>query len=319
VIPLVLALAGCHVFETVTINCVSGMPCADTLSEDSGASDTGVTQDSAEPPPEPKVGFVVSMVKNDSDQQTKVQAYDPYGGNRSLWLSSTGLAGVVDYDSASGNGVVVGAEAAGWLFSGSPTPSEGPDVNGAEPVAVSLRNGIGYGVVRGGVVGLTVGSTEVEPLYTETQGTLVAAAAGPDGSLYLVRELGGFDLLQLLPSTTEPLLLHDDFARSSAQGSAVFAGPDGTPYVCSSAGETYAVEALAADVTTPAVVPSVALSDVRACAYDPGDDTWLAFSPTRGVYRFDRTGAVVNPIPGQEGNPIIPLPDAYVLLSGTFY
>ena len=47
------------------------------------------------------------------------------------------------------------------------------------------------------------------------------------------------------------------------------------------------MQSLAEDVSRPVAYYAGGLTDVSACAYDPGDASWLMFSPSVGVVRLD--------------------------------
>jgi hypothetical protein len=119
---------------------------------------------------------------------------------------------------------------------------------------------------------------------------LLAVAAGPDGSVYASDTDGGSpDLYQWTLGST-PTRLYSDFDVSTARARILFPGPRDLPYSCSTAGAIYNVADLADGSSAPVVFYAGGLTDVSACAYDPGDETWLLFSASTGVVRMDAQG-----------------------------
>ncbi len=59
-------------------------------------------------------------------------------------------------------------------------------------------------------------------------------------------------------------------------------------------GAIHAVADLRTGETDPVVKVTVdpLLTDVSDCAWDPGNDTFLVYSATRGIYRAERAGTV---------------------------
>jgi hypothetical protein len=313
-----VALAGCHVFETLDIPCTAGMPCASpTDSADTGAGpdsgeppDTG--QDSGDTAPEPGSpvrGLVVSV---EGSTGARVRVYDPVGVLRAQWSGFGAIVGPVAFDPRSGHALVVGPADSRWLNADA-SSAEGPPTDGTTPVAVLFADGAFQAVWSTRAAALSFGATALTAPYEEREGLLRGAAAASDGGLWLSRRPSrsdAADLLRLLPDGTSGVAYLGFDLIENGRDAMVLEGPGGSPYVCSARGEPYAVDDLARGRVAPAVTPDVALDDVSACAYDPGDGSWLAFSPTRGAYRFDAAG---------RGTAVVSVPSGYTFVAGTFY
>jgi len=291
VILLSLALGGCHVFEVVEIECASDEACArrdtdadtDTDTDADTDADTDTDTDTGSVV-NPTRGWVLSGLSNSG--LGGVVAFDPTGGVIGQWSGAAGIAGPVAYDIATDSAYLAYDGALYQLKRDGEEKRAGtafPDV-----LSLAVTDGVVYMATGDGLsswnsANEVVTSARFDYALTGLVGVGVASA----GSVFATDTNGGAPDLYEWSAGGTPAAVATDFDGSAARARIVFAGPEGAAYTCSAAGAFYAVADLVAGSSRPVAVYSGGLTDVSACAYDPGDSTWLLFSPSAGVIRLD--------------------------------
>ena len=311
---LLSLLAGCHVFEVVAIDCASDEPCArpakdratdtDTAVDTDTDTDSGTDTDTG-PVVRPTVGWVVS---GSSGGGNRVVAFSPAGGTVAAWTDLGDAEGPVAYDPVTGNAVVAAGGQLVLLGVGGGVLRA---VDGYPYVRdVATRDNIVYVAAGDNLIAYDGIAETRNVAFTTTVTGLAAVSLGPDGLVYASDTDAGAPDLYTWDGAASPAAVHTDYDTSGARAQIVFAGPDGAPHTCSSAGAVYAVASLASGSSRPVAFYSGGLTDVSACAYDPGDETWLLFSPAVGVIRLDaqsRAEVVFEPV------------SSYTLVRASFY
>jgi hypothetical protein len=278
-----VASSACHVFETVSVDCVYGQPCAGGATETAGetGTETGVLTRAT-------VGWAVSMTTGTVAQ---VRAYEPDGQTtRKIWANLDPEMGPVAYDPGTGAGVVAWGATATLL-------SEEED-----PVAVSLTGeAIDAAWSSGGAYVLSatnIDLVEAGGAEAQLEGSDAHAYTSfdvRDGQGWLVDRGDGADLLAIDGDFSNPSDSEDDFGDSAALSSNVVRGPGGEAFICSPGGALHAVADLAegssqARATYDGSATDGALTDVTDCGWDDALAAWLLFSPSAGVVRMDEFG-----------------------------
>ncbi len=271
---LTLSLLGCSLLEPLRIECTAEMPCADDTAATDGA-DTGEVVG-------PTRGFV-ALVRGGNAPELRV--YDADGIVAGRYIVASGAEGPVD--ATSDGGVVAGANGQLWFVNGTGSFA----VEAGQPLeAVHLDAGVAWGFGPQGAV------------RAETSVTWLAGAWPSDGVVALRRDDGAGWLAAWTDGNRTGIALHaldgeggSTVAIAALTGDTarlrdVFTGPGGDPYGCSDVGAVYDLNALANGTTTPTSFPNLALNGVTACAWDPGDESWLLFAPSTGFVRMDGAG-----------------------------
>ncbi len=315
-IPLSLALAGCHVFQVVQIDCASDEACAqpadvdvdtDTDADTDADTDTDTDTDTA-PVVHPTRGFVISAISSTSG--SRVGVFDPQGEQIAQWTTTLdGAAGPVAYDPVSASAVL----AAGGTLIHLSAPDVVTRASIAYPDVLGLAyaDGLAFVATGNGIATWDVESDtgETAPFEAPVEG-LTGITVQADGSVYATDTDGGAPDVYEWTVGAAPSVRYSDFDESGARARIVFVGPDEAPYTCSAAGAFYAVADLAAGNARTVAYYSAGLTDVSACAYDPGDGSWLLFSPAAGVIRLDaQSRATV----------LLGSSSSYTLVRGGFY
>lgn len=308
-----LSLLGCHVFESISIECVAGMPCAgggggdDTDTGGVDTADSGETGDTAVesgPLVESSVGFVVAATATRGD---RAYVYDAEGALLALFEDFGTVAGPVAYDDATGEGALVTTDGLVWLVEDQvPTPLPLTQ----EVSDLALADGFAWLATELDVVAMNADGETRVAWSGDGAGTVGAIAAAPGGGVWITRIEGGVPSLYAWSGDGSPTLVTAAFDTTGARARVLFAGPDDEPHTCSAAGGVYAVADLAAGNGTPAVYYDGGLTDVAACGWDPGDETWLLFSPSAGALRVDAQG---------RATVAVSAPDGFTLVSGNFH
>lgn len=310
-IVLLLPLLGCHVFETVAIDCVRGMPCAtggggDTAVDTDTGADTGDSgPDTSTPVLAPSRRTIASVT---GDRGDRVYAYDATGTTLYLWKDyDGGGTGPVDFDPAESLGVMATPGKVVWLI---------PD---QDPIAVDIPEEVkdvatvgrkAWLTTRDNVYVLEAGSGDGVAVLDQPADEVGAVAINPAGGVWFTTVMGGVPSLHAMTSDGQLSTVQEAFDTTGARARILFAGPDGEPYVCSTAGGVYRVADLAAGVRTPIVYFDGGLSDVTDCGWDDGDGAWLLFSASTGVVRVDAQG---------RGTVGIQAPEEFSLVRGNFF
>ncbi len=282
-----LSMMACHLFTPLDISCVEGMECADdTASIDTAGNDSASTG-------APLLGMVVSVRTAGG---TSVQVLDPSGARVDTRGGFGDAAGPVDADPASGR-VVVARDTAILWNDGATAPQT---VAVTSPtLALDLLGGaarlLDASTLRTVNLGTTESPTSVAVPPDEQAASMATAV---DGAALVTTfsdaaHLYGSDGATL----TERVRGYD---ASILRTRIVAWGPDDAPCLCTAVGAVYSIDALARDeAPAPLVYADLDMQDVSACAWDPGDGSWLLFSPTTGFVRADASGrAVVVAAPG---------------------
>ena len=309
-IPLVLSLVGCHVFEAVEIQCASDEACAqaDTDTDTDADTDTDTDADTdtdTGPLFAPTRGWVLSGASSGGN---RVVVMNPVGETVAAWTDLGDAAGPVGFDIASGDAVLAYASTLYHL-----DQAGGVSVaTGSFPDTLDLTfvQGVAYMANGANVVAWDSASDSTDTAFASSLRGVSGVGASTTANVYITDTDGGSPDLYQWSSGAEPTTLYTDFDGNSARARIVFAGPADAPHTCSTAGAIYAVSGLAEGNSRPLAYYSGGLTDVSACAYDPGDETWLLFSPTVGVIRLD----------AQSRSEIVFAPtSSYTLVRGSFY
>jgi hypothetical protein len=304
-----LVLVGCHVFDAVDIVCAGNEPCAhphhgDTDTDVDADTDTDTDIDTG-PVVAPLRGWVISLQGTPND---RVGVYGPHGETVAAWTDLGDSSGPVAYDPTTQTGVLASGRQLFLLGADGTTTAASPTF--PDTAAVAFDGATAYAVDGANLLTWSVADdTSTEAFSTALSG-LVAVALGPSGSVYASDTDGGSpDLYQWFPGDS-PVPLYADFDVSAARARVLFTGPADEAYACSAAGAFYRIADLASGSSTPVVFYAGGLTDVSACAYDPGDETWLLFSPSAGVIRVDAQG---------RGDVVFEPPASYTLVRANFF
>lgn len=274
-------LAACHLFSPEpTIDCVRGMPCAKP--GDSGSGDSG---DTVTPGPAAELGFAVSLSGGAS---SRIRRYDPQGVKLNEWTGFTD-GGQTAWDDTLREGIFVSPSGV-WLLAGDGTNSKKSGAAGTLNDVAWFNGKILYSASSdlGAVDPATFDVTTIESDASEYTSLVV------QGDLARALRLQTSPDVFNINTSFEGKLAQADYDSSTALSTALALGPGAANYVCSSAGAVYATADLddgdTGSVPAPSVVYPGALNDLSACAYDPGDESWLFGSPTLGVVRLSSAG-----------------------------
>lgn len=277
---LPLFLAGCGLLEPVRIECTADMPCAQ---DDSGLDDTGPADtagDTSLSAGIPQVGFV-ALVRGSSRE---VRVYDPTGTvELGAFPAPEGVDGAVD-----GNPqvAVLAGDSVLWRVSRDSVTMT-PLARTLDVVHLDGEAAVGFGA--NGLSRVTVNGEQTLP---GTWGEPVALAWTPGTGGWLVAwtdsTRSGVDAWQL-DSTGAPVATLAAFDTTAARGRDVFVGPENAPHGCSEAGAIYRLDRLASS-PSPVAFADLGLRNVSACAWDPGDGSWVIFDAGAGFVRIDAGG-----------------------------
>lgn len=278
---LPLLLSACHLFTpTPTVECVVGEPCAQPTTD---SADTGDTDEPVGPTP--ARGWMIGL---DAGEKSAFRLYAPDASFVGDWKGFTG-SGQVAYDEETGQGLGI-------------TP-DGVFLLNGDATSTSISSAPEYLIADvawyGGYV-LVTGMSDQGFL------SLFDPVAGDGSSLETdVAPFGGIavsgDASRILYLDAQPTLYAVDtsfnvkekakaYDVDSALSDAVAIGPDGETFVCSAEGAIYAVTSLQAGDRKALVVYDGTISDVIACTWDKGDETWVLGSVSVGIIRIDSAG-----------------------------
>lgn len=281
---LVLA-SGCHVFESIQVECTSDMSCA-------GGTDTADTADTAEDtdtgtPGEPEVGWVTAQA---GAGKTFVRVIDPVSGEVARqWELNGEYPGTPFYDPASQSGLFA-AIGGFWMLAADgdvASAGEGPD---SENYDISHLGPDMLAAYQGGLTRVSADMSvneQVVPLGTLTE---IRYVGGNSRVAFFVDPSSGGPDLWKIDTSWEYGQVLTDYDTSLTRASNVFPGPDDKPYACSPVGSIYSVEAVSAGQTRAEAVYDGTLDDVSDCTWDPGDESFILYSPTAGLFRIDVDG-----------------------------
>ena len=299
-----LSLSGCHVFEVVDIPCASDEKCAhiggDPDTDTDADTDIDTDVDTG-PIVGPSLGWIVSGTAASGD---RVVAYDAAGSTLAAWTDLDG-AGPVAYDSATGEAVLLTDTATTRLLADGTAAASDQAFTDARDVA--FRDGTMLVTTSTNLYAYD--GTTLETAFEEPLTSLRGMALATDYAVAVDGDNETPDLYKWALGR-DPIALYSDFDATDARVDTVFLGPDEEPYVCSSVGAIYKVSELDGGSDRPVAFYTGGATDISACAFDPGDDSWLLFSPALGVIRMDaqsRAEVVFEP------------PTAYTMVRAAFF
>ena len=304
--------AGCHVFQTLQIDCTEGMPCAELRGSDADTdadSDTDTDSDSdtdtdtdTSAVPKPSQGYAVAYTGSGVGHTI---VYDADGTEITSWHNYAETTGPVAFDASTQTAFVFHAggsvtlyEDGTWTEKSSTYPALF-DIDAGDGLVWGLF-GTDLGIYHQDGSGET---SLFDASLIDARGVTVR-----NGTAYVVDNDGvGGDTrtpgpdLWTCDATGDCERLYMDFDTSTARGRNVFNGPGGEPFACTSAGAVYSIPGLYSGETSPlAFFDSIPLTDVTDCGWDEGSSEYLLYSVTNGVIRMaeDSSGSVVTPTPG---------------------
>jgi hypothetical protein len=298
-LPWVAAFAsltgGCHVFQSLSINCTAGMPCAERVAPDSDTgydSDSGSDSDSGTLPP--SEAYAIAYTRGTVGSVLVYDADGSLGGDS--WQDYAALSGPVAYDVLTHTAVVLqGNEMVILAADGGATVeytgyNQAFDADAEDGVFwLNFGTDVSVSALNGSYTSLFAGA------LSDSRGLTVK-----DGEAYIVdAQSSGPDLYHCVDRAACSAR-YTDFDTSAARGRNVFFGPEAEPYGCTGAGAVYSIRELAGGSQTPAAFYAPeSLTDVTDCGWDVGSEQFLLFSPSRGMIRMnlDSSGSIVTSIP----------------------
>jgi len=284
-LTFLMAAVGCHVFESVQVECTSDMPCAggDT-SADTADTDTGDTGEV--PVGDPQVGWLTSLA---GGGKGLVRRFDPEGEVMKEWALDAELVGTPFFDPGSSSGLFVAiggfyslnADGTTTLMGEGPT-SDAYDVTHLGPDMVAS--------FQGGLVRVSADGAASEPIVMPGTFTEIRHVGGSQNVAFFVDPSTGGPDLWAVDTAFSYWQIAEDYDTSLTRAINVFVGPDDKPYACSDSGAVYALEELMAGSSRPVAYYDNDFDDVGDCAWDDGDDSFLLYSPSQGVFRIDADG-----------------------------
>ena len=199
-----------------------------------------------------------------------------------------------------GNGVLVGADNIHILRAGSDAVYWGEGTN-TDRYDVSHLGEQMVVALQGGVVAVDAEVTAPSELVPYGTFGDIAHIGGSDRVAFFSDVSEGGPDLWMLPPGEEAELVAKDYDTSATRSANVFVGPDDRPYACGNTGGIYSVDDLIAGKVRAVASLEGGVDDVESCAFDPGDESWLSYSPTRGVFRVSAAGATTQVLELSEG------------------
>ncbi len=279
-------LVGCHVFESIEVDCTSGSPCATVGDADTDTDTDSDSDTDTAPVGDPTVGWVTSMT---SAEKGIVRVFDPTTGEVATEWITDPVAGSPYYEPASGLGllIVVGALYQLGTDGNVTVVSEGPTNENYDLTHLGRHMLASF---MGGVVEVSADLSFNQQVIPQGTFAEIRYVGGNERVAFFVDPSeGGPDLWQL-DTSGNYVLVAADYDTSAKRATNVFVGPEDAPYGCSSVGAIYAIHDLEAGETDPRLFAVSDLTDVEDCAWDAGNETFLMYSPTVGVYRVDLKG-----------------------------
>lgn len=310
---LALMLPGCHIFSPADIPCTSSeLPeCAegDADADSDADSDTDADTDS-DSDADPIAG--VALLESGSVGAT-VNVFAPDTSLTYSYEYGAEVIGPIAWSSASQTAAV------GWkdtmaFFSGS-TFSVGTTY-GATIADVASAGTVFFVLVENG---LYLSSASLNDVLV-TPGTFTSAS-----SVFLTEDLtvayivdhgssstGGPTLWAYPTDTGELYQVFPSYDTTRARSVDGFLGPNGEPYVCSSAGGVYSIEDIFNTVDNgsgksvpPSRIASESPTDITDCGYDSARDEVIMVSKSKGVLRVGADSATTLWIPLPEGQTVV--------------
>jgi len=283
IVLTLLPLLGCHVFEKAEVDCTSDLPCARGVNgRDSGEGDTADTAAVVGPS---IVGWVISMTDGTGGD---VRVFDPVDGEEvAEWnnlrdTSGLTVTGTPYYYPATGDGLLV-SKSAYYLLPADGRAEYAGEGTGTSQYEVSHLGDQIIMALNGGIVAFDLYSEDEDWLVREGRFTEISYLGSNTDVAYFVVRSTSVDLWQL-SEDGDAALVAENYTNSTSRTN-VFVGPDNRPFACDSTGRIYALP----DDADPVVRVGVA-SDIEDCAYDPGSNSYLAYSRTAGVFRTGADG-----------------------------
>ena len=280
---------GCHIFQSLSINCTAGMPCAEFVAPDSDTSSDTDTYTGTLPPSE---AYAVAYTGGGLGS---VIVYNADGTASDVsWQDYAEISGPVAYDVRTQTAVVLQAnelvilDSDGGVTLGSTGYSQSFDADAEDGI---------FWFNYGSDVSLSALEGDYSYLFAGALGDSRGLAV-QGGVAYVVDAESKPDLYKCV-DRGRCSMVYEDFDDSAARGRNVFFGPDGEPYGCTGAGAVYSIRELSIGSLTMVAFYQDGLTDVSDCGWDATSEQFLLFSPSRGMIRMnlDSSGSVVTPIP----------------------
>ena len=290
-----LPAGGCHVFQSLSIDCTAGMPCAEHMPEDSDAdtdadADTDTDTDTSTLPPSEAYAIAYTGAGSGS-----VVVYNADGTASGVsWQDYAAMSGPVAYDTLTRSAVVLQANQLVIL------DPDGGATFGTTGYSQSFDADAEDGIFWFDY-GTDVSITALDGYYSYLFEGALSDSRGlavQGGVAYVVDGQSKPDLYQCV-DRGRCSSRYADFDDSAARGRNVFFGPEGEPYGCTGAGAVYSIRELSEGSSTMVAFFQDGLTDVSDCGWDATSEQFLLFSPSRGMIRMnmDSSGYVVTPIP----------------------
>jgi hypothetical protein len=288
-----LPAAGCHLSQTLSIDCTAGMPCAEHEPQDADTdTDTDSDADTDTGSGPPSEAYAIAYTDGNSGS---VIVYNADGSASDVsWEGYASMAGPVAYDKLTRTAVVLQANELVIL------DSYGDATFGTTGYSQSFDADAEDGIFwfdYGSEVGMSALDGYYSYLFDGSLGDSRGLAV-QGGVAYVVDGETKPDLYKCV-DRGRCSSLYADFDDSAARGRNVFFGPDGDAYGCTGAGAVYSLRDLSGGSTTMVAFYEGGLTDVSDCGWDATSEQFLLFSPSRGMIRMnpDSSGSVVTPIP----------------------
>lgn len=281
-----LCLIGCHVFESIEVDCTSGSPCASVGDADTDTDTDSDSDTDTAPVGDPTVGWVTSM---SSTEKGIVRVFDPATGEVTTEWITDPVSGSPYYEPATGLGLLVVLGGVYQLAEDGSTAvvSDGPTNENYDLTHLGHHM---LATFLGGIAELSADlSYSEQPIPQGTFAEIKYAGGNARIAYFVDATEGGPDLWQL-DTAGSYVLVAADYDTSAKRATNVFVGPEDAPFACSSVGAIYAISDLQLGETDPKLFAVSDLTDVQDCAWDAGSASFLMYSPTVGVYRVDLRG-----------------------------
>ncbi|MSQ03193.1 MAG: hypothetical protein EXR71_15100 [Myxococcales bacterium] len=222
-----------------------------------------------------------------------VRVFDPVTSEVAVeWSVPVELAGAPYYEPWNGSGLLVGV---GGLYKldadGGTTVADGVVPEDEQYDTTRLGRHL-LVADQGGLRAMSADLTEIaEVLRSGSLSEIRHVGGGEKRAYYVDPSAGGPDLWMVDTKGTVELVTKD-YDTSLTRATNVFVGPEQEPFACSQAGAVYSIKKIIGGDARPVAYydDDDDFDDVSDCAYDPGDESFLIYSRSRGVFRVDEGG-----------------------------